>query len=148
MSDVTEARIITPRQGVIIDRYYKAIKTLRRLEGLSKAVEASYADDVIIRCEITAGDIRAIMACIYPNTAEERADFESQWTPDCQDCFDPEIDRLKRSNRSMSGHVADYADENKRLRSVLEQIANETDGEPWCLAKDALATASATLEEK
>lgn len=67
MSDVTEARITTPSQGVIIDRYYKAIVAMRRFEKLSEAVEPEYSDDVIIRCELTAGDIRAIMACLYPN---------------------------------------------------------------------------------
>jgi hypothetical protein len=61
-----------PAPSVIIERYYKAIKTLRRLERLSDAVEVNYSDDTIIRCELTAGDIRAIMSCLTPTPSEVR----------------------------------------------------------------------------
>ena len=67
MDEVTEARITTPAQGVIVDRYYKAIKVLRRLENLKEAVEDTHPDKTIIRCELTAGDIRAILSVLYPN---------------------------------------------------------------------------------
>lgn len=65
--ELAEARITTPSQGVIIDRYYKALVAMRRLEKLNEAVDPGHSDDVIIRCELTAGDIRAVMACLYPN---------------------------------------------------------------------------------
>jgi hypothetical protein len=48
----------------IYDRYYDCLKAIRRFEGLSDAVDPKYQDDVIIRCEVTAGDIRELMKCL------------------------------------------------------------------------------------
>lgn len=54
--------VVTP--SVIIDRYYKCLKAIRRFEALKDAVNPNYADDVIICCEVTAGDIRSILECL------------------------------------------------------------------------------------
>lgn len=48
----------------IFDRYLEALKAIRRLEKLGEAVLPGHTDDVIIRCELTAGDIRALLKCL------------------------------------------------------------------------------------
>jgi hypothetical protein len=58
---------------------------LKELKGFINAVEEEYPDDVIVRCELTAGDIRAIVKC---HDALERT--RGQWihSVNKEECLD------------------------------------------------------------
>jgi hypothetical protein len=45
-------------------KYLDMKEAANRFAGLMDAVHPSYDDSVIIRCEVTAGDIRALMAAV------------------------------------------------------------------------------------
>lgn len=51
-----------------------AVTALQRFEPLKEAWDPSYPDDVIIRCEVTAGDIRAMVAALDSAPKVERKD--------------------------------------------------------------------------